>query len=160
MTGGMASKRGNRKFNENLTLTFWSLPTFRWKWFWMFVSVFVCAHCKRTTEWLYSRSQLQTVWRTLVMTYRKGQKDKIKQDGEEDWNSPSPSTTNDDDDWKKKKRIKGILALSRVIREGCKQLPLICPDRDKPRPLQLSAKSWKIHKTPKYIIMSTFIFRN
>jgi len=40
----------------------------------------------------------------------------------------------------REKKIKEILALNRVIREGCKPLPLICPDRNKPRPFQLSAK--------------------
>lgn len=47
--------------------------------------------------------------------------------------------------WKKKKtkQTNGILALSRTIREGYKRLPLISPDRSKPRPFHLTAKRQK-----------------
>lgn len=53
--------------------------------------------------------------------------------------------------WKKKKQqTNGILALSRMIREGYKRLPLISLDRSKPRPFQFTAKT---QKRPKHIYM-------
>lgn len=120
-----------------------------------------------------SQSNILAIWSTLALRQRhsakkKKKKKKYKMEDKKEWEAVDKSLNLFPVHQQQRvtmtergEKIKGILTLSRVIREGCKRLPLISPDRNKPSPSTAHSQRQKKPKdTQRYTNAPTHAHRH